>query len=221
MASNSMGPKNEPEYAGGGAPADAADLTEIAKYAALVGNHREGTALERQNLATVEKWKGLLWSDTDTGLLLFYTGAAWVTVGVPGALRSAKAGYFQNAVGGGGTAASRSFAAKPYARRVVIRVDGTGGFGGTEGYVTPALSWTGAGVVVTSNGQTHSASPSSAGAENGSYFPGGRFVHVGRTFDVEIPANVTCTLNVTTDASVIAYYRWTVHFEEYGAGEIA
>jgi hypothetical protein len=221
MASDSKGPKNEPEFAGGGAPQDAADLTEVAKYAALLGNHREGTTAQRQNLATNERWEGLLWSDTDTGLLLFYTGTAWVTLGAPGATRSAKGQFFQNAVGGGMTAWSRTYAAKPHARRIVVRVDGSGGYGSSSGYQTALLTWTGAGIVVSSNGQTHNASPTGAGAENGSWFPAGQFVHVGRTFHVDIPAGVATTLTISTDASVVAYYRWEFDALELAAGEFA
>lgn len=71
--------KNEPQYAGTGAPADAADLTEVAAYAALVGNRKVGTTAQRTaTTGTAEAWDGLLWGDTTDGFEYKYKSGAWV-----------------------------------------------------------------------------------------------------------------------------------------------
>jgi hypothetical protein len=84
MSRDTSGPKNEPQYAGTGAPADAADLSEVATYAALVGNRKVGTTIQRNAAtSTTSAWEGLLWGDTTDGLEYRYTSAAWVNVTGP------------------------------------------------------------------------------------------------------------------------------------------
>jgi hypothetical protein len=78
MARDSSGSKNQPQYAGTGAPADAADLSEIATYAALVGNRKVGSTAARTGSTGADVWEGLLWGDTDDGLEYRYTSGAWV-----------------------------------------------------------------------------------------------------------------------------------------------
>lgn len=78
MARDSSGTKNEPQYAPGGAPADAADLTEIAAYAALVGNLKVLTSTDRGLLSGKDRWVGLHVQESDTGLLWRYGSGGWV-----------------------------------------------------------------------------------------------------------------------------------------------
>ncbi|WIA99753.1 hypothetical protein [Curtobacterium sp. MCBA15_012] len=66
MAQDSWGPKHQPQYSGNGVPADAADLSQIANFAALVGNRKVGTSADRAALGADEKWPGLEFYDTDT-----------------------------------------------------------------------------------------------------------------------------------------------------------
>jgi hypothetical protein len=81
MARDSSGPKNEPQYSPLGVPADAADLSEVATYAALVGNLKALTAAQRGALAGSDRWVGLLVSETDTGDLWKYTAGGWKRLG--------------------------------------------------------------------------------------------------------------------------------------------
>jgi hypothetical protein len=78
MARDTSGPKNEPNYSGIGAPSDAADMTEIATYAARVGNRRADTSANRTAATGADLWEGLEWHETDTGLTYLYLSAAWV-----------------------------------------------------------------------------------------------------------------------------------------------
>ncbi|SBN64464.1 hypothetical protein GA0004736_3424 [Curtobacterium sp. 9128] len=80
MARDSSGPKNEPQYAGTGVPQDAADLTEVARYAAMVGNRKVGASSDRQALTGADVWPGLEFYETDTGLAFVYQSstAGWV-----------------------------------------------------------------------------------------------------------------------------------------------
>ena len=55
MARNSSGSKNQPHYSSSGAPDDAADLTEVADYAAAVGNRKAGTNADRLALSGADK----------------------------------------------------------------------------------------------------------------------------------------------------------------------
>lgn len=80
MARDTSGPKNEPRYDPNGVPADAADLTEVAAYAALVGNLKVLTSAQRVALTGPDRWVGLYVEETDTGLLWKYTAGGWVMV---------------------------------------------------------------------------------------------------------------------------------------------
>jgi hypothetical protein len=75
MAHDSLGTKNQPGYNGGGIPADAADLTEISEYAALVGNHKVLDTTTRLALTGNELWEGLMVYDLTLERLFQYMGA--------------------------------------------------------------------------------------------------------------------------------------------------
>ncbi|TIH33672.1 hypothetical protein [Subtercola vilae] len=77
MAHDSLGPKNEPQYAGTGIPADAADLTELGAFAALMGNSMAGTHAQR--VALTVTWVGLEFRETDTANQPTYrmTSSGW------------------------------------------------------------------------------------------------------------------------------------------------
>lgn len=74
MARDSSGAKNQPIYAGTGAPATGADLTELGTYAALVGNRKAGTNGDRTALTGSDRWDGLEFYETDTDSLYIYNG---------------------------------------------------------------------------------------------------------------------------------------------------
>jgi hypothetical protein len=84
MARDSSGPHNEPQYAGTGVPADAADLSEIATYAAAVGNRKIGPttsgtpALGRTTATGADVWEGLEWQDTTDGFTYVSKSGGWV-----------------------------------------------------------------------------------------------------------------------------------------------
>lgn len=79
MARDDTGPHQEPEYDPLGAPADAADLTELGKYAAYYGNTALDTAAARAAAESAgQTWNGLTWVETDTGLIYRRIGGAWV-----------------------------------------------------------------------------------------------------------------------------------------------
>lgn len=84
MARDSSGAKNQPQYAGTGAPADSADLSEIANYAAQVGNRKAGPtthttpSLGRTTSTGADVWEGLEWEDTTDGFTYKYRSGAWV-----------------------------------------------------------------------------------------------------------------------------------------------
>jgi hypothetical protein len=82
LVHDSLGPKNEPQYSGTGVPADAADLTEVAAYAAKVGNRRSGLDSVRTGLIGADVWDGLEFYSTDTAITWLYKGpsgsGAWV-----------------------------------------------------------------------------------------------------------------------------------------------
>lgn len=78
MARDTSGPKNEPQYSTNGVPADAADLTELGAYAALVGNRKALTNSQRTGLGGADRWVGLEVYETDTGDVYTYTASGWV-----------------------------------------------------------------------------------------------------------------------------------------------
>lgn len=80
MARDSSGTKNQPHYSGTGAPSDAADLTEVADYAAAVGNRKSGTASQRSGLSGADLWVGLEFYETDTGATYIYTASGWAVL---------------------------------------------------------------------------------------------------------------------------------------------
>lgn len=80
MARDSSGTQNQPQYSATGASADATDLSEVANFAALVGNRKVGTTSQRTTAAGADVWEGLLWADTTTGIEYRYTAGAWVAV---------------------------------------------------------------------------------------------------------------------------------------------
>lgn len=77
MSADGHGPHNEPQYSASGAPADAADLTEVAAYAAKVGNLKGGTTADMNALTGADRWEGLYFSSTTDGILYRSTGSAW------------------------------------------------------------------------------------------------------------------------------------------------
>lgn len=80
MAHDSLGTQNQPQYAGTGAPADAADLSEISNYAALVGNRKTGATSLRNAASGANVWEGLIWGDTTDGFDYRYTSGAWAVM---------------------------------------------------------------------------------------------------------------------------------------------
>ncbi|MGN8049541.1 hypothetical protein ACTJKO_07590 [Curtobacterium sp. 22159] len=79
MAADSYGNKNEPQFAGAGVPQDAADLTTVAAYAALVGNRKVGTVDQRNAvIGTKDAWEGLTWYDLTDGFTYTYKSGGWV-----------------------------------------------------------------------------------------------------------------------------------------------
>jgi hypothetical protein len=80
---NSLGAKNVPQYSDDGAPADGADLTEVAAYAALMGNYREDVDSVRVGLTGAALFDGLKFYSTDTGVSWLYQVAnGWVITGI-------------------------------------------------------------------------------------------------------------------------------------------
>lgn len=82
---DSSGAKNQPQYAGTGVPADAADLSELGNYAAYVGNRKVGPtsnattpSLGRTTATGADVWDGLEWFDTDLWVPFVRKGGAWV-----------------------------------------------------------------------------------------------------------------------------------------------
>jgi hypothetical protein len=191
---------------------------EAVDFADERGLYRVNSTSNRQS-ASVRQ--GTAFYDTDLEIIFGRTGAgAWSPVAFPGLTRVWKHQYTENNAPGGRTIAQRAIPRRAYTQRAHVTVMGSSGFG-SGGYTTAVLGWTGAGVTVTSNGSTSTTSPTPAGAENGNYSPAGQFTAMARQFDVEIPANTDCTITVTTDASVAAFYRLTTEIRMYGAGEYA
>lgn len=79
MAADSYGAKQQPQYSGTGKPQSAADLSEIANYAALVGNRKVGsTAARNQAVTDGNVWEGLEWFDTSDGNLYLLKSGSWL-----------------------------------------------------------------------------------------------------------------------------------------------
>lgn len=79
MARDQTGDKRQPIYLGTGAPSDAADLTEVAQYAADVGNTRVGSTNDRTTFTNNGyATQGLAWFDTTLKRTVYYIDAAWV-----------------------------------------------------------------------------------------------------------------------------------------------
>lgn len=78
MARDSSGSQNQPQYSSTGVPADAADLSELGNYAALVGNRKTGTTSQRNTATGADVWEGLLWGDTTDKKEYKYTSGGWV-----------------------------------------------------------------------------------------------------------------------------------------------
>lgn len=81
MAHDSLIARLVPQFSGTGAPADAADLSEVALYAGTYGNFAAETDAARQARSGAALWTGLFVYATDTGLLWQYTAApGWQVV---------------------------------------------------------------------------------------------------------------------------------------------
>lgn len=78
MARDSSGSKNQPHYANPGVPADAADMSEIADYAATIGNTRADTNAVRLGLTGSDLWDGLAFAETDTTITYLRVAGTWV-----------------------------------------------------------------------------------------------------------------------------------------------
>ncbi len=78
MTASSFGPKGEPQFKDVDAPDVAVNPTQVAAYAALVGNRKAGTSADRKALTGVAVWPGLEYFETDTGSTFVYTAAGWI-----------------------------------------------------------------------------------------------------------------------------------------------
>jgi hypothetical protein len=197
---------------------------QIANVAEDVDNLLDASVPDAASLAKVTgpaRWLGRQITVATKKIRYEWDGAAWAPVSWPGLVRHWKAEYRDNAVGGGRTMASRIVPKRPHKQRVHVSATGSGGYGAGAGYISVGLSWTGAGVVVTSNGKTYAdpARSVDTGLENGSAFAAAQFVGISRSFDVEIPADVECTISLVNDASIEAYYRLSFEARTYGEGE--
>lgn len=77
MAASSFGTKNEPQYADADAPDLALNPTQVAAYAAKVGNRRIGTTTERLAATGADVWESLIWGDTTEKADYKRIGTAW------------------------------------------------------------------------------------------------------------------------------------------------
>ena len=77
MTSSSTGAKNQPHFADADAPDVAVNPTQVADYAAKVGNRRVGTFGERQAASANDVWDGLAWFDTNENAEYIYRAGAW------------------------------------------------------------------------------------------------------------------------------------------------
>jgi hypothetical protein len=80
LAHDSLGARLAPQYAGTGAPSDAADLSEVATYAATYGNYAAETSTARGARTGSSLWAGLMVTETDTNLTWLYT-TGWQLLG--------------------------------------------------------------------------------------------------------------------------------------------
>jgi hypothetical protein len=84
MANDSTGAYGEPQYSASGAPADAADLSQIATYAAYHGTRIIDTTTARTAaIGTAGVRTGMLWRDTTDGNLYEYQAGGWVLISSP------------------------------------------------------------------------------------------------------------------------------------------
>jgi hypothetical protein len=80
------GPKGYPKFDPNGAPEPWVDLEAVGEYAARVGNRIIGTKAEREALSTStsapnQRWLGLTYYETDTGLEWTLLAAGWAVTG--------------------------------------------------------------------------------------------------------------------------------------------
>lgn len=77
MASSSNDPTTgAPIFGDGDAPDPAVNPTQVAEYAASVGNHPKGTTAER--LAYDYAREGIFFSDTDLDTVFYHNGSGWL-----------------------------------------------------------------------------------------------------------------------------------------------
>lgn len=81
MAADGFGTKNQPTFLNTGAPDIAVDPTLVSNYAALVGNTKVLTTVQRNALAGLDVWEGLHVTDTTDNLLYRRVAGAWVIAG--------------------------------------------------------------------------------------------------------------------------------------------
>lgn len=87
MALDSRGTKGQPQFSSSGVPAIDVDPSQVADYAAMVGNHIVGTTTQR--LAAVVPgtstpvWDELWWSDSTDGRVYQRISGSWVLNGKP------------------------------------------------------------------------------------------------------------------------------------------
>jgi hypothetical protein len=77
MAHDSLGPQNQPVYSASGAPADAADLTEVAQFASDRARRRADLSSVRTALTGADLVNGVEFFETDTQLTWLCTGTGW------------------------------------------------------------------------------------------------------------------------------------------------
>jgi hypothetical protein len=78
LTATSWGTKNQPQFADGDAPDVALNPSQVADYAAKVGNRRVGTTAERVAATGKDVWEGLVWGDTTLGVDFRYKSGAWL-----------------------------------------------------------------------------------------------------------------------------------------------
>ena len=142
MAHDSLGSKNQPQYSSSGASSQAADLSEVANYAAYNGNMKSDVSSVRTGLSGNDLWDGLWFDETDTGIIYRRVAGAWVPWYSTWLPYTPTLSNF--AVGTGGSALS--FAEYRYeAQEIAVRyafILGTSGLsmGATPGFSLPVNS---------------------------------------------------------------------------------